>query len=72
MDMFHLKFLVLHVLNTWLSHGMKHSSYLYGHHHKVEHIAILHKKNYSCLVDFYAGQERGDSIPNLSEFVEVR
>ena len=72
MEVFDLKFLVLVFFNTSLSHGMKHYLYLYGHHHKVESIVILHKKNYSCLVDFYVGKKRGVSTLNLFEFVEVR
>ena len=32
MEVFHLKYLVLHELNTWLSNGMMCSPYLYGRH----------------------------------------
>ena len=40
MEVFHLKFVVLHMLNSWLSHGTKHSLYVYLTHHLVEIIVI--------------------------------
>ena len=41
MDVFHLGFRDLHVFNTWLPHGKKHSCYVFGSHHLVESIVIL-------------------------------
>ena len=52
MDVSHLGFLTFHVFNTWLSHGMTHSHYLYGNHHLVECIVILGKKSYFRLLNF--------------------
>ena len=44
MDVFHLGLWALHVFNTWLSHGKKHSCYVHGNHHLVESIVIHCKK----------------------------
>ena len=60
MDVFHLRFFALHVLKTWLSHGMKWSCYLYGNDHLVDNIVIIYKKSYECLLNYYVGLERKD------------
>ena len=70
MDVFHLGFQALHVFNTWLPHGKKHSCYVYGNHHLVESIVILCKKSYLCLLDnYYVGQERRDCALNLTNLL---
>ena len=35
MEVFHLKFIILDVINAWLPYGTKHSLYFYGIHHIV-------------------------------------
>ena len=52
MNVFHLGFWVLHMFNTWLPHGKRHSCYVYGNHHLVESIVILCKKSYLCLLGY--------------------
>ena len=61
MDVFHLGFRDLHVFNTWLSYGKKHSRYVYGNHHLVETIVIICKKIYLCFIGYnlcWHGNER--------------
>ena len=65
MDVFHLGFQALHVFNTWLPHGKKHSCYVYGNHHLVESIVILCKKRCLCILSYYVGQEGRDYSLNL-------
>ena len=59
MEVFHLKSLLFHVLNTWWSHGMKCSPYLFGHSHLVE--------SYLCLLSYYVVESKKNM-----DFVEVQ
>ena len=48
----------LHVFNTLLYHGKKHSYYVYGNHHLVERIVILCKKELLVSPRCWPGKER--------------
>ena len=60
MDVYNLGFQDLHVFNTWLPHGKKHSCYVFGSHYLVESIVILYTKSCSCLPGYYVVQEMRD------------
>ena len=62
---FYIGFISLHVFNTWLSHGEKHSRYLYGNYHLVESIVMFCKKSYMCLFGYYVSLEMRGCVFNL-------
>ena len=58
---FHLKLIVLHMLNIWLFHGMKHTLYMYENHHVVESIVnSVQKELLMFYLDYYASMEKRD------------
>ena len=61
----HLKFLVSHLFNSWLSHGMRRSLYLYGHHRLIKSIVILCEKSCPCLLSYYIGLKKRDYALSL-------
>ena len=65
MEIFHLQFLFLQVFITWLSHGMRRSLYLYGHHRLIKSIVILCEKSCPCLLSYYIGLKKRDYALSL-------